>query len=90
MLTPAEKLVFNTLLLSFLSMLVVAAYVYLPDHIAAICSHIYYYWAGDGSHIADYMPSANAALRDSTIDLNTLSETAKGPTTTVLRKMAEL
>jgi len=90
MLTPAEKLIFNTLLLSFLSMLVIAAYVYLPDHILSIYSHIYYYWAGDRSLIAGYMPSASSALRDSTVNLDTISETAKGAATTVLGKVAEL
>ncbi|KAK2751799.1 hypothetical protein FQN55_009241 [Onygenales sp. PD_40] len=47
MLTPTEKFVFNTLLLLITSMLLIAAYVYLPDHITTICQRIWYYWAGD-------------------------------------------
>lgn len=84
MLTPMEKLVFNTLLLSFFSMSVVAAYIYLPDHVTAIYSHIYYYWAGDRSLIAEYMRDSNSA------NLETLVKTTTGSATTVLRKAAEL
>jgi len=65
-------------------MLVAATYVYLPDHVAVIYSHAYDHWAGDRSVIAGYMPSATSALRESTVDLDTLSETAKGPAMTVL------
>lgn len=35
------------LLLVVISMLLAAAYVYLPDHVMTICNRIWYYWAGD-------------------------------------------
>ncbi|PGH31708.1 hypothetical protein GX50_05487 [[Emmonsia] crescens] len=47
MLTPTEKFIFNTLLLLITSMLLTAAYVYLPDHLTTISKRIWYYWAGD-------------------------------------------
>ncbi|EEH48697.1 uncharacterized protein PADG_04776 [Paracoccidioides brasiliensis Pb18] len=47
MLTPTEKFIFNTLLLLITSMLLTAAYVYLPNHVATISKRIWYYWAGD-------------------------------------------
>ncbi|OAT09502.1 hypothetical protein BDBG_05264 [Blastomyces gilchristii SLH14081] len=47
MLTPIEKFVFNTLLLLITSMLLAAAYVYLPDHVTTVSKRIWYYWAGD-------------------------------------------
>ncbi|EDN08651.1 hypothetical protein I7I51_00289 [Histoplasma capsulatum] len=47
MLTATEKFVFNTLLLLITSMLLTAAYVYLPDHVTTISKRIWYYWAGD-------------------------------------------
>ncbi|KAK2747081.1 hypothetical protein FQN57_002336 [Myotisia sp. PD_48] len=46
MLTPIEKVIFNTLILLLLSMFLTAAYIYLPNHIITIYHHIYYYWAG--------------------------------------------
>ncbi|PGH17250.1 hypothetical protein AJ80_04892 [Polytolypa hystricis UAMH7299] len=47
MLTPTEKFIFNTLLLLIVSMFVIAAYVYLPNHVVTVCNRIWYYWAGD-------------------------------------------
>ncbi|PGH09938.1 hypothetical protein AJ79_05554 [Helicocarpus griseus UAMH5409] len=47
MLTPTEKFIFNTLLLLITSMLLTAAYVYLPNHLLTISKRIWYYWAGD-------------------------------------------
>ncbi|KLJ12867.1 hypothetical protein EMPG_09460 [Blastomyces silverae] len=47
MLTPIEKFVFNTLLFLITSMLLTAAYVYLPDHVTTVSKRIWYYWAGD-------------------------------------------
>jgi hypothetical protein len=72
-------------------MFFVAAYVYLPDHVASIYSHIYYYWAGDRSLIAGYVPSASTAIRESsTASLDMISETAMGPITTIVKGTAGL
>ncbi|KAL1583016.1 hypothetical protein WHR41_08474 [Cladosporium halotolerans] len=49
MLTPTEKFVFNSILFLFVSMLGIAAALYLPDHITIIARRSFYYWAGDAS-----------------------------------------
>ncbi|KAM0691360.1 hypothetical protein Q7P36_010131 [Cladosporium allicinum] len=49
MLTPTEKFVFNSVLFLLVSMLGIAAALYLPDHIAIIARRSFYYWAGDAS-----------------------------------------
>ncbi|KAM0710859.1 hypothetical protein Q7P35_001597 [Cladosporium inversicolor] len=49
MLTPTEKFVFNSILFLLVSMLGIAAALYLPDHIAIIARRSFYYWAGDAS-----------------------------------------
>ncbi|EGD93368.1 hypothetical protein TESG_00914 [Trichophyton tonsurans CBS 112818] len=46
MLTPIEKVVFNTILILFISMLNTAAYIYLPDHVLSLYRHINYYFSG--------------------------------------------
>lgn len=33
-------------------MIATAAYIYLPDHIRAIYSHLYYYWVGERPFIS--------------------------------------
>lgn len=43
-------------------MLVAAAYIYLPDHVASIYRRIQYYLSGDGSLISEYLPSATSIL----------------------------
>lgn len=47
MLTPIEKLIFNTLLLGLIAMIAMGTYIYLPDHLLAIYGRLYYYWAGE-------------------------------------------
>ncbi|KAF8427321.1 hypothetical protein EV426DRAFT_556452 [Tirmania nivea] len=48
MLTPMEKFIFNTFLFAFLSMLILAASLYLPQHVATITSRAWFYLVGDG------------------------------------------
>ncbi|GAB7351278.1 hypothetical protein MBLNU459_g1696t1 [Dothideomycetes sp. NU459] len=47
MMTPTEKFIFNSVLFLFLSMVTIAASLYLPEHIAIIARRAYYYIAGD-------------------------------------------
>jgi len=47
MLTPTEKFIFNTFLILFLSMIIVAASLYLPGHITTMISRAWFYYAGD-------------------------------------------
>jgi hypothetical protein len=48
MLTPTERVVFNVILLTLISMLITAASLYLPDHVAVIYRRISYYVSGTG------------------------------------------
>lgn len=45
-------------------MIATAIYVYLPDHVRSIYSHLYYYWAGERPFISSGLPSINAIFRD--------------------------
>ncbi|KAF8248770.1 hypothetical protein K440DRAFT_623797 [Wilcoxina mikolae CBS 423.85] len=47
MLTPLEKIIFNTFLFIFLSLLIIAVSFYLPHHVAIIGRRAWYYYAGD-------------------------------------------
>ncbi|KKA25377.1 hypothetical protein T310_0555 [Rasamsonia emersonii CBS 393.64] len=78
MLTPTEKLIFT-------------AYIYLPDHVAAIYGRIRYYLAGDTSLISEYIPTASSILKSSgTSSLGVVYETARGSPTTAVKTIAEL
>ncbi|KAF2146033.1 uncharacterized protein K452DRAFT_283312 [Aplosporella prunicola CBS 121167] len=69
MLTPTEKFIFNSFLFLFLSMIVIAASLYLPEHISMIVNRASYYLAGEPSSglssIAkrDFVDSSVAAVK---------------------------
>ncbi|KAL1974206.1 hypothetical protein VTN31DRAFT_5766 [Thermomyces dupontii] len=65
MLTPVEKFIFNSLVLSLFTLFCLAAYIYLPDHVAAVYGHIHYYLTADVSHLKDHIPNASAMLSSS-------------------------
>lgn len=85
MLTPTEKFIFNTLVLSVVSLFFTAAYVYLPDHVALIYGRIHYYFTADVSMIKDYIPSPSSILQGggpATGALNVVYETVSGAAST--------
>ncbi|BCS02303.1 serine palmitoyltransferase small subunit family protein [Aspergillus luchuensis] len=91
MLTPTEKFIFNSLLLTLLSMIVTGIYVYLPDHIRSIYSHLYYYWAGERPFISASLPSISSVFRETgTQTLEVMYETAKNAAATATAPIAEL
>ncbi|KAF2202316.1 hypothetical protein GQ43DRAFT_392414 [Delitschia confertaspora ATCC 74209] len=47
MLTPTEKFIFNSGLFLVLSLLIIAACFYLPEHVSTISNRLFYYWFGD-------------------------------------------
>ncbi|KAI4239271.1 MAG: hypothetical protein LQ349_000486 [Xanthoria aureola] len=47
MLTPAEKFIFNSFLFLFISMIIIAASLYLPEHIMNMWYRAWFYYAGD-------------------------------------------
>lgn len=51
----------DSFLFLFLSMIIIAASLYLPEHVAGIANRAFYYWAGDDS--GDVAASSSKALR---------------------------
>ncbi|EOD51014.1 hypothetical protein UCRNP2_2209 [Neofusicoccum parvum UCRNP2] len=49
MLTPTEKFIFNSFVFLFASMIVIAASLYLPEHISFLVNRAAYYLAGETS-----------------------------------------
>jgi len=47
MLTPTEKLIFDSIVTMLLTLLLVGIYVYLPEHVKRVTSRAIYYYAGD-------------------------------------------
>ncbi|KAL4884070.1 hypothetical protein BJY04DRAFT_215946 [Aspergillus karnatakaensis] len=64
MLTPTEKFIFNSILLTVLSLIFTGIYVYLPDHLRSIYSHLYYYYAGERPFVTSGMAAIGTAFRD--------------------------
>ncbi|KAF2454483.1 hypothetical protein BDY21DRAFT_264434, partial [Lineolata rhizophorae] len=46
MMTATEKFIFNSIIFLFISMTVIAACLYLPDHLSIIVSRAFYYYSG--------------------------------------------
>ncbi|KAL0258688.1 hypothetical protein SLS55_006189 [Diplodia seriata] len=53
MLTPTEKFIFNSFVFLFASMIVIAASLYLPEHISFLVNRAAYYLAGETSGAPD-------------------------------------
>ncbi|OJD17989.1 hypothetical protein AJ78_01946 [Emergomyces pasteurianus Ep9510] len=91
MLTPTEKFIFNTLLLLITSMLLTAAYVYLPDHITTISKRIWYYWAGDAFTDFPFVSISSSASAAGTAKtaLSAVQQDGYGTFIDTVRKVAE-
>ncbi|EAW08703.1 serine palmitoyltransferase small subunit family protein [Aspergillus clavatus NRRL 1] len=92
MLTPTEKFIFNSLLLTLLTMIVTGMYVYLPDHIRAIYSHLYYYWVGERPFISSNLSSISSVFRENgtkTLEMvyDTVTNTAAAATTNPIAEL---
>ncbi|PWY72349.1 hypothetical protein BO70DRAFT_116783 [Aspergillus heteromorphus CBS 117.55] len=79
MLTPTEKFIFNSLILTLLSMIATGIYVYLPNHLRVIYSHLYYYWVGERPFISANLPSISSVFREGG---SVMYETAKNAAVT--------
>ncbi|USP80770.1 uncharacterized protein yc1106_08044 [Curvularia clavata] len=68
MLTPTEKFIFNSILFLLLSLLIIAASLYLPEHLSIIANRILYYVSGNQQSLAvdahKMAGSPNAPLGD--------------------------
>jgi len=94
MLTPTEKFIFNSLLLTLITMIATGIYIYLPDHLRAIYGHLYYYWVGERPFISTRLTSSmgsvfgDAATQTLGVVLETSKTAAAAATTT--HHLAEL
>ncbi|KAF1961178.1 hypothetical protein CC80DRAFT_436786 [Byssothecium circinans] len=52
MLTSTEKFILNSLLFLLLSLFIIAASLYLPEHVLLIANRMFYYFSGDDSSLA--------------------------------------
>ncbi|KAF2640913.1 hypothetical protein P280DRAFT_375496, partial [Massarina eburnea CBS 473.64] len=52
MLTSTEKFILNSLLFLLLSLFIIAASLYLPEHILLIANRMFYYFSGDDSTLS--------------------------------------
>ncbi|KAF2156168.1 hypothetical protein K461DRAFT_275280 [Myriangium duriaei CBS 260.36] len=67
MMTPTEKFIFNSILFLFVSMVLIAAALYLPTNTANVARRAWYYLGGDDaatSTITGLKPTASAVAAD--------------------------
>ncbi|KAK4937952.1 hypothetical protein LTR10_021517 [Elasticomyces elasticus] len=62
MLTSTEKLIFNLVLFILISLLVTAAWLYLPNHISIIYNRIWYYLHGEFAYSTTEIGSKNMQM----------------------------
>ncbi|KAF1990098.1 hypothetical protein K402DRAFT_390407 [Aulographum hederae CBS 113979] len=65
MLTPTEKFIFNSFLFLFLSLIIIASSLYLPEHLSKLASRAFYYYAGgpeDTHNTPPTMPNSPSPL----------------------------
>ncbi|CAG8137216.1 unnamed protein product [Penicillium salamii] len=93
MLTPIEKLIFNTFLITLITMIAAGIYIYLPDHLRAIYGRLYYYWAGERLFSSGRLSISSVFGESATAIGEMVYETAKNAaatTTQRMERMAEL
>lgn len=83
MLTPMEKLVFNSIILILFSLLVAATTMYLPNHIMTIYNRVWYYTHGENVTDAITIGKGGDAIKG-------ISQAAMATAESVRRQMAEL
>ncbi|KAF2031693.1 hypothetical protein EK21DRAFT_62867 [Setomelanomma holmii] len=65
MLTSTEKFIFNSILFLLLSLLIIAASLYLPDHLTIIANRLFYYFSGNEETLAASAQKAGQQFIDS-------------------------
>ncbi|KAF2652431.1 hypothetical protein K491DRAFT_695598 [Lophiostoma macrostomum CBS 122681] len=63
MLTGTEKFIFNSVLFLLLSLFIIAASLYLPEHIVLIANRMFYYFSGDEQTLTTATATANKAAQ---------------------------
>ncbi|RVX71151.1 hypothetical protein B0A52_03517 [Exophiala mesophila] len=89
MMTSTEKFIFNLILFILVSMLVTAASLYLPNHVAVIYNRIWYYVHGEFKYITAAAPGKTILSADGSgvISSLTLQSVAATTTESVLREL---
>ncbi|KAK5942050.1 hypothetical protein PMZ80_006003 [Knufia obscura] len=84
MLTYTEKIVFNSILVTLISLLITAAYLYLPAHIIVIYTRVWYYISGEftqnnggGMSMLDSITEALKATKEVVVSQTVSSAVAK-------------
>ncbi|KAL4918065.1 hypothetical protein BDW62DRAFT_182277 [Aspergillus aurantiobrunneus] len=91
MLTPTEKFIFNSILLTLLSMILTGICFYLPDHLRVIYGHLYYYWVGERPFVSNGIAAISTAFRDGgSQTLEVMYETAQNTAATAAATVPEL
>jgi len=67
MMTPTEKFILNSILFLILSLVIIAASLYLPEHIATIAQRASFYWGGVESQAGTSEAATTAGLWAKTI-----------------------
>ncbi|KAF2711124.1 hypothetical protein K504DRAFT_466148 [Pleomassaria siparia CBS 279.74] len=66
MLTSTEKIIFNSVLFLILSLFIIAASLYLPEHIFIVTKRMFYYFSGDEENLATANNAAHQVLSSAT------------------------
>ncbi|KAF2790785.1 hypothetical protein K505DRAFT_250426 [Melanomma pulvis-pyrius CBS 109.77] len=65
MLTGTEKVIFNSVLFLIIALLIIAASLYLPEHIFIVTKRMFYYFSGDEETLNTANKAAHQALSSS-------------------------
>ncbi|OQD75758.1 hypothetical protein PENDEC_c006G04211 [Penicillium decumbens] len=91
MLTPTEKFIFNSLLLTLITGIATGIYIYLPDHLRSIYAHMCYYAVGERPFITSRLTSISSVFGESaTQPLEVIYETAKNTVAATTQRLGEL
>ena len=81
----------DSIILTLLSMILTAIYVYLPDHLRTIYGHLYYYWVGERPFVSNGIAAISTVFRDgATQTLEMVYETAQNTAATAAATVPEL
>ena len=78
------NLCLDSLVISLLSMILTAAYIYLPNHLVAIYGHLHYYLVGERPFISADIPFVSSGLKGGSQTLGALYEMVKNGAVVVM------
>lgn len=78
MLTTARESRADSVLFLFVSMTLIAAFLYLPDHVSTISRRAFYYWAGDASFRSTSQRAADSFWQTASKATDAVKDAASG------------